>query len=118
MVPGRANGYCDYAQKLIVIDDELAPNAQVRTLVHEIAHAHGIGYTDYGRHAAEVLVESVTYIVCGAIGLDTSGESIPFIAGWDQDDLDTLEAFAHLVDATARKIEAVVLPREREAMAT
>jgi hypothetical protein len=117
MVPGRANGYCDYTQHLIVIDDDLAPNAQVRTLVHEIAHAYGIASTEYGRSGAEVLVESVTYIVCGAIGLDTSGESIPYIAGWDNDDLDTLEAFAHLVDATARKIEAVVLPREREAIA-
>lgn len=33
MVPGRAHGYCDYTNKLIVIDDDLAPNAQVRTLV-------------------------------------------------------------------------------------
>lgn len=112
MVPGRAYGYCDRTQQLIVVDDTLAPNAQVRTLVHEIAHAHDIGYDQYGRNGAEVIVESVTYIVCNAIGLDTSGESIPYIAGWDQDDLGTLEAFAHLVDATARKIEAVVLPRD------
>lgn len=33
MVPGRADGYCDYTQQLIVIDEDLAPNAQVRTLV-------------------------------------------------------------------------------------
>ena len=109
MVPGRANGYCDLTQQLIVVDDDLAPNAQVRTLIHEIAHAHGIGYSEYGRSAAEVLVESVTFIVCGAVGLDTSGESIPYVAGWDNDDLDTLERFAHLVDSTARKIEATVL---------
>jgi hypothetical protein len=112
MVPGRAGGYCDYSQQLIVIDDELAPNAQVRTLVHEIAHALGIGYQEHGRSRAEVLVESVTYIVCGAIGLDTSGESIPYVAGWDDDDLASLEAFAQLVDDTARKIESVVLPKQ------
>lgn len=112
MVPGRARGYCDPVQQLIVIDDSLPVNSQVRTLIHEIAHAHEIGYAEYGRNAAEVLVESVTYIVCGAIGLDTTGESIPYVAGWDNDDLDTLERFAHLVDATARRIEGVVLPRE------
>lgn len=112
MVPGRARGYCDYSQQLIVIDDELAPNAQVRTLVHELAHALGIGCQEHGRHRAEVLVESVTFIVCGAIGLDTSGESIPYVAGWDDDNLDSLEAFAQLVDDTARKLEAVVLPKE------
>jgi hypothetical protein len=117
MVPGRANGYCDLTQHLIIIDDAMPPNAQVRTLIHEIAHAHGIGYAEHGRSRAEVLVESVTFIVCGAIGLDTTGESIPYVASWDDDDLESLEAFAHLVDTTARKIEAVVVPREREATA-
>ncbi len=114
MVPGRANGYCDLTQQLIVVDDQLAPNARVRTLVHELAHALGIGYTEHGRNRAEVLVESVTYIVCGAIGLDTSGESIPYVAGWDDDDLQSLETFAQLVDDTARRIEAVVLPQPDE----
>lgn len=113
MVPGRARGYCDSHNKIIVVEDTLPANAQVRVLVHEIAHALGIGYAEHGRARAEVLVESITYIVCGAIGLDTSGESIPYVAGWDDDDLESLEAFAHVVDDCARKIEAVVLPRER-----
>jgi len=116
-VPGRAGGYCDSHNKLIVVDDTLPANGQVRVLVHEIAHALGIGYVEYGRAQAEVLVESITYIVCQGIGLDTSGESVPYVAGWDEDDLDPLEAFAHTIDEIARRIEAVVLPPSDDAAA-
>ena len=80
----------------------------------DAGHALGIGYAEHDRARAEVLVESITYIVCGSIGLDTSGESIPYVAGWDDDDLESLEAFAQLVDSCARTIEAVVIPRDTE----
>jgi hypothetical protein len=45
-------------------------NRQLRTLVHEVAHALGIGYDRYGRDNAEVLVDCVTYVVCSSVGLD------------------------------------------------
>jgi hypothetical protein len=38
--------------------------------VHEIAHAHGLGYPDYGHERCEVLVDCVTNCVLGSIGLD------------------------------------------------
>ena len=53
-------------------------NRQVRTLLHELAHALGVGYDQYGREKAEVLVDSVTYVVCSSVGLDVGGESIPY----------------------------------------
>jgi len=43
----------------------LPANGQVRMVVHEVAHALGSGYRDYGRQQAEVPVDTVTYIVCG-----------------------------------------------------
>jgi hypothetical protein len=49
---------------------------QARTLVHELAHALGLGYQQYGRQQAEVLVDCVTYVVCSSVGLDVGGESI------------------------------------------
>jgi len=46
---------------------------------------------DYGREDAEVVVETAAVIVCGALGLDTSGESIPYIAGWgESNDLEAI----------------------------
>ena len=83
-----AGGYCDARNKRIVVSTNIdAANAEVRVLVHELAHALGVGYAEYGREVAEVIVETATVIVCGSIGLDTSGESIPYIAGWGEQDL-------------------------------
>jgi hypothetical protein len=48
-------------------------------------------------------------IVCGAIGLDTSGESIPYIAGWgERNDVDAIRRYAETVDTIARIIENAV----------
>jgi hypothetical protein len=47
--------------------------------------AHGLGYAELGRERCEVLVDCVTYCVLGALGLDVSGESIPYLAGWGED---------------------------------
>jgi hypothetical protein len=43
--PGGPGGWCDHRAKLIVVGRGPA-NRRVRVLVHELAHAHGIGYTD------------------------------------------------------------------------
>ncbi len=102
----EAQGFYDAKGKRIVISTELAPNGKVRTLVHELAHAHGITYKDYSRGEAEVIVETAATIVCGSLGLDTSGESIPYIAGWGEDgDLEAIKRHAETVDAIARTIE-------------
>ncbi len=103
---GPADGWCDSHKHEIVISDELSANAQVRVLVHEIAHALGVGYSDYGRRRAEVLVDTVTFIVCGAVGLDTSGSSVPYVAGWGESgELDAIRGYAETIDEIARRIE-------------
>ena len=79
------------------------------TLVHELAHALGLGYARYGRDKAEVLVDCVTYVVCSSVGLDVGGESIPYIAGWGEDGaLDAIREYAETIDAVARRIEAAL----------
>lgn len=104
-------GWCDSKRKQIVVANGPA-NRQVRTLVHEIAHAHGLGYADYGRDQAEVLVDCVTYCVLGSAGLDIGGESIPYVAGWGEDGaLDAIREYAATIDTIARSIEdALALP--------
>ena len=77
-------GWCDHKRRQIVVAGGPA-NRQVRTLVHELGHALGVGYAQYGREKAEVLVDCVTYVVCSFVGLDVGGESIPYIAGWGED---------------------------------
>jgi hypothetical protein len=102
----EAHGFDDEKGARIVISTDLAPNGKVRTLVHELAHAHGVTYKDYSRGEAEVIVETAGTIVCGSLGLDTSGEAIPYIAGWGESgDLDAIKAHAETVDTIARSIE-------------
>lgn len=103
-------GWCDVKRKQIVVADGPA-NGIVRTLVHEVAHALGIGYDEYGREQAEVLVDCATYIVCSAVGLDVGGESITYVAGWGEDGaLDAIRAYAATIDAVARRIEDALQP--------
>ncbi len=88
----------------------LSANARVRVLVHEIAHALGVGYSEYGRRRAEVLVDTVTFIVCGAVGLDTSGSSIPYVAGWGESgELEAIRSYAETIDKIARRIEGALV---------
>ena len=103
---GPAEGWCDASEHAIVVNDELPPNAQVRVLAHELAHALGIGYREHGRRRAEVIVDTVTAVVCGSVGLDTSGSSVPYIAGWGEDgELAAIRSCAETIDQIARRIE-------------
>ena len=103
---GPADGWCDSAKREIVINQALSANAQVRVLVHESAHAVGVGYNEYGRRRAEVLVDTVTFVVCGSVGLDVSGSSVPYVAGWGEDgELGSVRVYAETVDVLAHRIE-------------
>jgi hypothetical protein len=97
--------WCDSKHKRIVVGSGPA-NSQVRTLTHELAHAHGLGYAELARDRCEVLVDCVTVCVLGSVGLDVSGESIPYIAGWGEDGaLDAIRKYAQTIDTIARRIE-------------
>ena len=101
-------GWCDPKARQIVIADGPG-NRMVRTLVHELAHALGVGYEQYGRERAEVLVDSVTYVVLGSVGLDVGGESIPYVAGWGEDGaLEAIRAYAQTIDELAARIENAI----------
>jgi N-terminal domain of anti-restriction factor ArdC len=104
-IPGAAGGWCDPRAQRIGVDADVPPNAQVRTLVHEITHALGVDYAKYSRAQAEVIVDTTTLIVLSAAGLDVSGETIPYVAGWGESGaLDAVSEFAQLIDSLARRI--------------
>jgi antirestriction protein ArdC len=111
-----ALGYCDSEARRIVVSDELSANATFSVLVHELAHAHGLGYRDHGRAECETIVEATTAIVLGSLGFDPSGFSIPYIATWarDEEGLEALERFASTIDETARKLEDAIKPASEE----
>jgi antirestriction protein ArdC len=106
----RRAGYCSSVERRIIIDRALPANGKVATLVHELAHAHGIDYKKFSRAEAELIVESVACIVCGSLGLDTTSESIPYLAGWtDEHGAELITVLATTIDEVARAIERAVV---------
>jgi hypothetical protein len=111
-------GWCDTDRRQIVVANDAA-NQQVRTLTHELAHAHGVGYDQYTRAQAEVLVDCVTHIVCSSVGLDVGGETIPYIAGWGEDGaLNAIREYAQTIVTIARRIEDALEPTSADQPAT
>jgi hypothetical protein len=108
-IDGSAGGWCDPKLKRIVVDANVPANAQLRTLIHECAHALGIDYQRFSRAQAEVMVDTATYVAAASVGLDVSGESVPYIAGWGESGaLEAVTAFATTIDALARQIETAL----------
>ena len=113
-IPGSAGGWCDQKARRIVVDADVPGNAQLRILVHETVHALGVGYAEYGRKRAEVIVETATAIACGSVGLMVEGESVPYVAGWGETgELDAVTSFAKTIDELARRIEDVLTAGHR-----
>jgi N-terminal domain of anti-restriction factor ArdC len=108
-IAGPAGGWCDPKAKRIVVDAAAPANAQLRTLIHEVVHAMGVGYGEYGRERAEVIVDTATHLACASVGLRVDGESIPYVAGWGEDGaLEAVTEFAKTIDALARRVEEVL----------
>jgi hypothetical protein len=108
-IDGSAGGWCDSKNKRIVVDARLPANAQLRVLIHETIHGLGVGYADYGRERAEVIVDTATHLVCSSVGLLVDGETVPYVAGWGEDGaLAAVTEFARTIDELARRVEDVL----------
>jgi hypothetical protein len=117
-IPGSTGGWCDLERKRIVVDADQPANARMRILIHETIHALGVGYAQYGRERAEVIVDTATYVAAASVGLDLSGESVPYVAGWGEDGaLQAVTSFATLIDELARKVETALVLATAPALA-
>ena len=89
-----------------MVDDSVSTDEQVRTLTHELAHALGVGYREFGRERAEVIVEAATTVALESLGFDTRGESLPYIAEWGhRENLASLREDLALIDELATRLE-------------
>lgn len=81
-LPGGAQGLVDHRARVIALSSGLEPNGEVAVLVHELAHVHGARYAEFGRAGAEVVAETAAFIALSAARLDTTGQAVPYVAGW------------------------------------
>lgn len=84
---GSTNGYYAPEENRIAIREGLDQEQTIKTLIHEMAHAklgHGQSL-DLDRQTGEVQAESVAYVVCQHLGIDSSRYSFGYVAGWSRD---------------------------------
>jgi hypothetical protein len=106
-LPDRRDGFYDPRKRTVAINALLASDKRAR--VHEAIHAVGVDYQHYPRAHAEVIVDTTTLIVLGGLGLDVSGETVPYVAGWGENGaLDAVTQFAQLIDDLARRVETAL----------
>jgi antirestriction protein ArdC len=113
-IASGADGFYRLATKAIVVHAGHPANRQVKTLVHELAHA----FVRADRQdddptldaaAEELVAETVAYSVCASSGIDPGEFSITYLASWsEQTPTATIEQTAALIDRLARRIEDAV----------
>jgi len=85
-IDGSAKGCYNAAEGKIVVKCGMSQEQTMKTLVHEVAHSllhcKGGDQEEADRSTREVQAESVAYVVCSGLGIDTSDYSFGYIAGW------------------------------------
>ena len=82
--PSKARGwYVPATKQIVIVTGESNDVTQIRTMVHEVAHAilHPKG-DHHSTPEREVEAESTAFVVCHALGLDCSDQSSPYVAEW------------------------------------
>lgn len=81
-----ANGLTNFETRQVAVRVNMDEAAQVKTLVHELAHVkmHGPDQEEARQHRGigEVEAESVALMVGAAHGMDTSAYTVPYVSGW------------------------------------
>ena len=106
-----ANGYTDPTRRVVRVRDGVDDAQAVKTLAHELGHiecGHVEDLPTYltRRGRCEVEAESVAYVVAAAHGLDASGYTFAYVAGWAGTDLARVRQAAETVTTAARTILA------------
>lgn len=116
-IESGAKGYYSQTEKHIAINEGMSELQNLKTLIHEIAHAklHDIDLNAPAKEQAdrpdrrtrEVQAESIAYAVCQHYGLDTSDYSFAYVAKWSSGrELSELKASLKTIRDTAAELIA------------
>ncbi len=113
-IASGADGFYGLTTKAIVVEAAHPANRQVKTLVHELAHAlvradRQDDDPELDAAAEELVAETTAYSVCSSSGIDPGEFSISYLAGWsERTPIATIERTAALIDRLSRRIENAV----------
>lgn len=119
---GGRNGETNFTTRTVTVGADLSDAQSIKTLVHELAHircgheAEISGFTHRG--VLEVEAESVAYLVCKELGLESDSYSFGYVTSWARGDAEIVRKTADKVIRTAREIlDALESGASREAVA-
>jgi hypothetical protein len=108
-------GYCDFKATgaVITLNSSLPSLHQFKTLVHELAHASLHQASEYKTHnqksICEFEAESVSYLVCNTLGLDTTEYSLGCIATWLNGDKEKMVTLIRDIETKIVKVANEIL---------
>lgn len=102
-------GCYNRVDNIIRIKEGLSNSETVSAMVHEVAHSilHRKGGDEEkaSRNARELQAESIAFIVCEFLGIDTSNRTFGYVAGWAKDKTgEQLKENLNVIQKTAKKI--------------
>jgi hypothetical protein len=80
--PNGARGWFERSAKRITIVESYPLASRTRTLIHELGHAFDDDLVPADRAEAELVAESVAFLVGTALGVDLSDASTHYAASW------------------------------------
>ena len=104
---GGANGFTDPLRRIVRVRDDVSGAQALKTLIHEVAHIamkHTEGTAYSCRGYCEVEAESVAFLVCDAIGIESDSYSFGYVAGWSGGSADTVRESGAAVVKMAHEI--------------
>jgi hypothetical protein len=109
-----ANGTTNFAERTVVVAGHLSGRQADKTLCHELAHVllHDASRITVDRDLAEIEAESVAFIVCHALGVDTAAYSLPYVARWAGGDIERVRRTAERAATTAQTVLAAMAQAE------
>jgi len=111
-IEGSVNGYCYPDQKSITVDSTMSEAQKAKTLAHELGHMllhTGLDRALMTRDDKELEAESVAFIVCNAMGLETAEYSFGYLACWKGKGAEKAfrESTTRITEAASKIIEAL-----------
>lgn len=98
------NGYTDFGNRVVKVRSDVQPAQKLKTMIHETAHVMLHERSGVSRMQAELEAESCAYVVCRALGIDSSSYSFPYIARWCQGDMDLVKAVTKNIHLATNEI--------------
>ena len=106
-LPGEMNGDCNFALRRLRIEVHNDELQQAKSLAHELGHVLLHDGFPGSRELAELEAESVAYLVCDGLGVDSSSYSFGYVANWaggGDGALAGIKASGRRVQSAARQI--------------